>query len=131
MLAGRKIFTIPTTGSSPITTGTYGVRQNLPDDLKDQFKAYLDAGVAEVDPAKRSAIYEDFNQLYYDANPGLPTVLGTSHGFEQKWVEGVFLTRSSPVAIITPFPRPTMPTIRPHMFRPPLVMLIHSILPCI
>ena len=29
----------------PYTTGTYGARQNLPDDLKAQFKALLDEGV--------------------------------------------------------------------------------------
>jgi len=72
----------------PYTTGAYGARQNLPDDLKAEFKAYLDAGVAEVDPAKRTEIYKGFNQLYYDQAVGLPTVIGTSHGFEQKWVEG-------------------------------------------
>ncbi len=36
----------------PYTTGTYGVRQSLPDDVKAQFKDILDRGIAELDPAR-------------------------------------------------------------------------------
>ncbi len=72
----------------PYTTGTYGSRQNMPADLKAQFKALLDQGVTLVDPAARDAIYKQANQLYYDNVPGIPVVLATSHAFEQKWVEG-------------------------------------------
>jgi peptide/nickel transport system substrate-binding protein len=72
----------------PYTTGAYGGRQAMPDDLKAQFKELLDKGVAETDPAKRHEIYLQFNQLYYDLNPGTPIVLATSHGFEQRWVTG-------------------------------------------
>jgi peptide/nickel transport system substrate-binding protein len=75
----------------PYTTGTYGARQSLPQDVKDQFKAFLDAGVAEVDPAARSAIYAQANQLYYDLAVGVPVVLATSHGFTQRWVQGMVL----------------------------------------
>lgn len=72
----------------PYTTGAYGGRQNMPDDLKAQFKALLDQGVAEIDPAKRADIYYQLNQLYYDLVPGVPIDLATSHGFEQRWVTG-------------------------------------------
>ncbi len=72
----------------PYTTGTYGARQNMPDDLKAQFKALLDQGVTLVDQDARHAVYQQFNQLYYDQVPGLPVVLATSHGYEQKWVSG-------------------------------------------
>jgi len=72
----------------PYTTGTYGARQNMPADLKAQFKAFLDEGVALIDPAERHAVYQQFNQLYYDQVPGLPVVLATSHGYEQKWIQG-------------------------------------------
>ncbi len=72
----------------PYTTGTYGSRQNMPADLKAQFKAFLDQGVSLVDPAARNEVYKEFNQLYYDTAPGFPVVLATSHGYEQKWVEG-------------------------------------------
>ena len=75
----------------PYTTGAYGARQNMPDDLKTQFKALLDQGVAETDPAARHAIYQQLNQLYFDLVPGVPIVLATSHGFEQVWLQGRIL----------------------------------------
>jgi ABC-type transport system substrate-binding protein len=72
----------------PYTTGSYGGRQNMPADIRAQFKALLDEGVAGATPAARAEVYYKFNQLYYDLVPGLPIVLSTSHGFEQKWVTG-------------------------------------------
>lgn len=72
----------------PYTTGTYGGRQNMPAELKDQFKALLDTGVAETDSAKRAETYYKVNQLYYDQAPGIILTSGISHGYEQKWVEG-------------------------------------------
>ncbi len=72
----------------PYTTGTYGARQNMPADLKAQFKTLLDQGVSLIDPAERHAVYQQFNQLYYDQVPGIPVVLATSHGYEQKWIQG-------------------------------------------
>ncbi len=72
----------------PYTTGTYGARQNLPDDLRVQFKALLDEGVTKVDPAERHAVYQDFNKLYFDEAVGIPVVLVTSHGYEQSWLSG-------------------------------------------
>lgn len=71
----------------PYTTGTYGGRANLPEDLKAQFKELLDAGVAAVDFDTRDEIYKEFNQLYYDTAVGIPVVLATTHTFEQKWVQ--------------------------------------------
>ena len=75
----------------PYTTGTYGGRQSLPDDVKAQFKTILDKGVAELDPAKRADIYKEANQLYYDLAVGTPLVLATSHAFRQRWVAGEIL----------------------------------------
>jgi ABC-type transport system substrate-binding protein len=75
----------------PYTTGSYGNRQNMPADLKAQFKQLLDQGVSLTDPAERDVVYKQFNQLYYDQVPGVPLALATSHGFEQTWVEGRIL----------------------------------------
>jgi peptide/nickel transport system substrate-binding protein len=75
----------------PYTTGTYGGRQSLPADVKAQFSVLLDQGVSETDPAARAEIYRQANQLYYDLAVGVPLVLPTSHGFSQRWVEGVIL----------------------------------------
>ena len=33
--------------------------------------------------------YNQINQLYYDTAPGIPLVLSTGHGFEQRWVQGL------------------------------------------
>jgi ABC-type transport system substrate-binding protein len=72
----------------PYTTGSYGNRQNMPADMKAAFKALLDKGVGETDPAKRDAIYKEMNQMYYDQVPGNILTSGISHEYEQKWVEG-------------------------------------------
>lgn len=72
----------------PYTTGTYGNRQNLPDDLKVQFKALLDEGVTLVDPDERNEVYKVFNQLYFDEAVGIPVVLVTQHTYEQAWLSG-------------------------------------------
>lgn len=72
----------------PYTTGSYGGRQNMPDEMKAQFKELLDKGVGETDPAKRDVIYKQLNQMYFDNAPGNILTSGISHGYEQKWVEG-------------------------------------------
>jgi ABC-type transport system substrate-binding protein len=72
----------------PYTTGSYGSRQNLPAELIAQIKDLLNQGVAATDPAARSAIYYQLNQLYYDQAIGFPLVSATGHGFEQRWVQG-------------------------------------------
>ena len=73
----------------PYTTGAYGSRQGMPDDLKAQFQALLEAGVAETDPDARHQIYLEMNQLYYDLNPGLILPVALGHSFRQRWVEGL------------------------------------------
>lgn len=73
----------------PYTTGTYGGRQNMPADLKAQFKDLLIQGVTATTTDARAAIYKQANQLYYDTAPGIPIVLQTSHAYEQRWVHGV------------------------------------------
>jgi peptide/nickel transport system substrate-binding protein len=73
----------------PYTLGTYAGRFGLPDELKDQFRDILNRGVAEQDPAKRAEIYKEANQLYYDQAVGVPLEVSTSHGFSQRWVEGI------------------------------------------
>ena len=72
----------------PYTTGAYGGRQGLPDDLKAQFKTLLDQGVAGTTPDARAQVYKKMNQLYYDLVPGIPLVNPTTHGYEQRWVTG-------------------------------------------
>ena len=93
----------------PYTTGTYGARQNMPDDLKAQFKDLLDEGVSLVDPAARAEVYYQMNQLYYDQVPGVITVLPTTHGYEQRWLEGRVLNPIFSEDYYNPSPNPLMP----------------------
>lgn len=75
----------------PYMLGTYAGRQNLPAELKEQFRELINKGVSETDPAKRHAIYKELNQLFYDNVPTILLAVATSHGFEQRWVKGVVL----------------------------------------
>ena len=80
----------------PYMTGTYALRQSLPDNLKDQFKDLINQGVAETDPAARQAVYEQLNQIFHDQAPTILLAVATSHGFEQRWVRGTVLNPIHP-----------------------------------
>jgi ABC-type transport system substrate-binding protein len=79
----------PNNWYQPYTVGTYGSRQNLPAALKDQFTPLLNQGASLTDPAARTEVYKQINQLYYDQAIGIPLVLQTAHGFQQNWVSGL------------------------------------------
>ncbi len=72
----------------PYTVGSIGSRQGFPEDVTAQFRDMLNEGISIVDPAARHEVYKRFNQLYFDLVVGFPVVYATSHGYEQKWVEG-------------------------------------------
>ena len=74
----------------PYIIGTYGRRQSLPEDLTSQFQGLLNQGVSENDPAKRSEIYAQVNQLYYDNAPGILTATQLNRRYEQRWVNGYY-----------------------------------------
>jgi len=75
----------------PYTVGSYGGRSNIAPDVTAQFRDILARGVAETDPAKRAEIYKEANALYYDLAVGIPLYYSTSHGFTQRWVQGLVL----------------------------------------
>ena len=72
----------------PYTTGTYGLRQSMPADVMKKFEEINNRGVSEVDPAKRKAIYTEFNQLFYDTCPGLLLYTAGAHHYEPRYVSG-------------------------------------------
>jgi peptide/nickel transport system substrate-binding protein len=72
----------------PYTIGTYGQRQNLPQDLSQQFATIIQQGVTESDPAKRAAVYEQFNQLYYNNIPTVILSIPNTRLYQQRWVKG-------------------------------------------
>lgn len=75
----------------PYMLGTYANRQKLSSDLRAQFSDILDRGVAATDLAERQTIYEEANALYFDQVPTVLLATTTSHGFEQRWVNGAVL----------------------------------------
>jgi len=72
----------------PYTTGTYGNRQSLPDDLKDQFREIYSRAVVAVDPAERAEIYKEFNQLFYETNSGMILHQVNGRRYLPRYVEG-------------------------------------------
>ena len=76
----------------PYLIGTYALNQSLPSSLRRQFRDLVNQGVAETDSAKRQAIYEQLNRIFYEQAPTVLLAVATSHNFEQRWVKGTTLT---------------------------------------
>ncbi len=74
----------------PYSVGFFGINQGLPAALAAQFKDITKRGVAETDPAKRAAIYHEFNQLFYDQAPTILLSVQLGRRYEQRWVKGWF-----------------------------------------
>jgi len=72
----------------PYLQTTYASRQSLPEELKASFAESIDAGVVELDPVKRDAIYQELNQKVYDNPPGVLLAIGTSHLFYPRYMQG-------------------------------------------
>ena len=70
----------------PFMIGTYAARQGMPDWMLAEFKALVDAGVVESDPAKRTEIYNQLNQLDYDYAPRITMAVATIRNYQQRWV---------------------------------------------
>ncbi len=73
----------------PYLVTFYATRSSIPQELKDQYSPLINAGVLENDPVARNEIYRELNQLIYDNPPGIIGVLGTSHTFLPRYVQGV------------------------------------------
>lgn len=80
----------------PYILGTYGSRQNLPEDVKAEFAALINAGVAEADPAKRAEIYTQLNTRIYELAPQIILAIATGRHYEQRWVEGYYTNPIQP-----------------------------------
>jgi peptide/nickel transport system substrate-binding protein len=74
----------------PFTIGTYAGRQNLPQELIDQFSELVTAGVLAADPADREAIYFELQQLHHDQAIQITLSQSTGFRFEQLWVKDWF-----------------------------------------
>jgi len=74
----------------PFTIGTYGGRQKLPAEIKDQYAEIINRAVLASSPADRQTVYDEFNQLYYDTASSIPFFVITNRRYQQRWVEGWF-----------------------------------------
>jgi peptide/nickel transport system substrate-binding protein len=72
----------------PFTYGTYGGRQNLPDELKAQFRELAVEAVLSADPAEREQIYFDLGQLFYDEAVSVPLIQSSGARYEQRYTDG-------------------------------------------
>jgi peptide/nickel transport system substrate-binding protein len=72
------------------TAGAFGGKQGMPKELKDQFRPLVESGAKETDPAKRTAIYKQFNQLYYDNVPAVLLAQIGARFYFQRWVKGYY-----------------------------------------
>jgi ABC-type transport system substrate-binding protein len=48
----------------------------------------VNQGVTLTDPAERSEVYAQLNQIYYENAISFPLVNTTTHNFKQRWVQG-------------------------------------------
>lgn len=71
-------------------SGTYGSNQNFPADLSKQLTDLVNAGVGEVDPAKRDTIYKQYNQIVYDNATQILLAIPTRRQYLQRWVQGFY-----------------------------------------
>jgi ABC-type transport system substrate-binding protein len=74
----------------PYLTGTYAYRQNMPEEMHNQFIELQVAGIQASDPAERQTIYEELNQVVYENVPGIYLVVPLGRRYEQPYVEGWF-----------------------------------------
>jgi peptide/nickel transport system substrate-binding protein len=74
----------------PFTTGTYGGRQGLPDDIIAKYTEYVNAGVLAADPAAREAAYFEMQQAFYDDAISVPLSQAATNEYMQPWVQDWF-----------------------------------------
>lgn len=74
----------------PYLVGTYGARQNIPEELMSQYRDLVNAGVQASDPAEREQIYSDLQQLFYDTVPQVILLQRSAPWYTQRWVDGYY-----------------------------------------
>lgn len=72
----------------PYLTGTYGRRQSMPDEMREQFQAIVDQAISAGTPEEREALYFQLNDLVYENTPLILTAVATARRYEQRWVQG-------------------------------------------
>ena len=71
-------------------TEPFGASQSLAPDLMQTLSALISQGAQETDPARRAAIYKQFNQAFYEAAPDILLAVQGGRFYEQRWVHGYY-----------------------------------------
>jgi peptide/nickel transport system substrate-binding protein len=80
----------PHNWAQPFLVGTYARRQAMPEDLHNEFKDLVSAGVAAGTPEERADIYKQITQKDYDNVPAIRLAVATGRHYEHRWVEGYY-----------------------------------------
>ena len=80
----------PHNWAQPFMVGTYAARQQLPDDMYDEFKELVNAGVAAGTPEERAVIYKELTQKDYDYAIAIRLAVATGRHYEQRWIKGYY-----------------------------------------
>lgn len=72
----------------PYTIGTFGWQSGLPESLRNEFVQIINRGASEIEPGRRSSIYMEFNQLYYEQAVSILLYNLMGRHYQQKWVHG-------------------------------------------
>ena len=72
----------------PHLTGTYAVRQNMPEEMKDKYRGLIEQGVYEVDQAKRAEIYTQLNSMVYEDAPEIILAYVYNTRYEPLYLKG-------------------------------------------
>ncbi len=74
----------------PFTVGTFAGRQNMPQEILDQFGSLVNDGVASADPAEREQIYYELQELHHELAIQVTLAQAAGARYEQRWVDGWF-----------------------------------------
>lgn len=74
----------------PYLVGIFGSQQNIPAELMDQYREFVNNGVQTSDPAEREQIYFDLQELYYETVPQVILLQRDSPWYSQRWVDGYY-----------------------------------------
>ena len=77
----------PHNWAQPFLVGTYAHRQNMPEEMHDEFAALVSAGVAGATTEERAAVYAEIQLLDYEYAPAIRLAVPTGRRYEQRWVQ--------------------------------------------
>lgn len=80
----------PHNWAQPFLIGTYAGRQNLPDEMWDEFNEMVMKGVTETDDAKREEIYHQLTRMDFERTIAIRGAVATERRYEQRWLGGYY-----------------------------------------